>query len=237
MFVDLLSTTNYVSFNIKLAEMFGLHAAIHISELINIYEKAARKNKLILAETDEYFVVDRKYLSSRSTLTTEEQKQIEEQVIKLKIIKRLTSSANTIHIDLNALAGVSEVTDETVKENLQKVSTVTKKRSKSEVIMETLKDSIKTTNNELRNAYNEWIDAVYAKQGWMSKAAVKAGEKTVDDFANHDLDVALQVVGIAAMNGYRDMKWAVTSYIDNSNKVPVKKQTQRSANVLSTEVY
>jgi hypothetical protein len=49
--IELLSTSNYVSYNIKLAELLGLHAAIYISELMNINDKAIRKNKL----NDNYF--------------------------------------------------------------------------------------------------------------------------------------------------------------------------------------
>ena len=49
--IDLLSTSNYVSYNIKLAELLGLHASIYISELMNINDKSIRKNKI----TDNYF--------------------------------------------------------------------------------------------------------------------------------------------------------------------------------------
>ena len=43
MLIELLSTSNYVSYNIKLAELLGLHSAIYISELMNINEKAIKK--------------------------------------------------------------------------------------------------------------------------------------------------------------------------------------------------
>ena len=59
MLLDLLSLDNYVSYNIKVAEILGLHAAIYLSELMNINDKAIRKSKT----KDNFFTVDRKYIT------------------------------------------------------------------------------------------------------------------------------------------------------------------------------
>ena len=40
MLIDLIRTDNYVSFNVQLAHIVGLHAAIYLSELLNINSKA-----------------------------------------------------------------------------------------------------------------------------------------------------------------------------------------------------
>ena len=45
MLIELLSQSNYISVNIKLAKIFGVEGAIYISEILNIYDKAVRKNK------------------------------------------------------------------------------------------------------------------------------------------------------------------------------------------------
>ena len=86
MLVDLLSTSNSVSFNIKVAETFGLHTAIYISELTNIYEKAIRKKKIEEYGGSVYFTIDRKYLESRTTFDLVEQERIERQLLELKLI-------------------------------------------------------------------------------------------------------------------------------------------------------
>jgi hypothetical protein len=86
------------------------------------------------------------------------------------------------------------------------------KSTKADAIRQNLKTSIVTTNMELIEAYSDWIDAVYAKQGWMSKKAVTLGQSVVDNFSKRDLDVALTVISIAAMHGYVDMQWAVNKY-------------------------
>ena len=64
MLIELLSTSNYVSYNIKLAELLGLHPAIYISELMNINDKAIKKDKL----EDDYFTLVRSYITARTTL-------------------------------------------------------------------------------------------------------------------------------------------------------------------------
>ena len=40
MLIDLLSTDNLANYNIKIAQVMGLHSAIYINELINISNKA-----------------------------------------------------------------------------------------------------------------------------------------------------------------------------------------------------
>ena len=85
MLIDLINTSNYVSYNIKLAQLLGLKEAIYLSELLNINDKAIRKNKI----NNNYFDIDRKYLETRTTLNVSEQDKIEKTLIKLKIIKKV----------------------------------------------------------------------------------------------------------------------------------------------------
>ena len=75
MLIELLSMDNYVSYNIKIAEIFGLHASIYLSELMNINDKAIRKSKIT---GESYFTVDRNYIEKRTTLTKSEQLKIDE---------------------------------------------------------------------------------------------------------------------------------------------------------------
>ena len=74
MLINFLSTDNYNSFNIELAHLIGLQEAIYLNELININQKAVRKNKI----EDNYFLVDRKYIESRTTLNIDEQREIDQ---------------------------------------------------------------------------------------------------------------------------------------------------------------
>ena len=72
MLIELLSTSNYVSFNVKLAEILGLHPSIYISELLNINDKAIRKEKM----NESSFSLDREYIKKRTTLSVEEQLEL-----------------------------------------------------------------------------------------------------------------------------------------------------------------
>ena len=65
MLIQLLSQSNYGSFNITVAHMLNLETAVYLSELMNINEKALRKNKL----DDNQFILDRKYITERTTIS------------------------------------------------------------------------------------------------------------------------------------------------------------------------
>lgn len=240
MLIELLSTSNYVSFNVKLADILGLHPAIYISELMNINDKAIRKDKM----TESSFSLDREYVKKRTTLSVEEQLEIENNLIKLGVIEKPTEDVNSVILNINVLTTLMMSTDEELLENVEQLVKLKNKKSKAtkaEVIRQNLKTSIVATNMELIEAYSDWIDAVYAKQGWMSKKAVTLGQTVVDNFSKRDLDVALAVISIASMHGYVDMQWAINKY---SEQYKVKREISylpKSTNVtpveLSSEVF
>jgi hypothetical protein len=210
MLIELLSMSNYVSYNIKLAELLGLHAAIYISELMNITDKAIRKSVL----NDNYFKLQREYITKRTTLDEKEQLEIEQNLIKLGILEK-GETEDDLSLNLTTLTTLLMSTDEQLIDNVKKLATIrnkTPKATKAQKIKDELKTNIVTDNSELREAYSEWIDAVYAKQGWMSKKAVIAAQNVVDNFSNRNLDIALKLLEIASINGYRDLEWAINVY-------------------------
>lgn len=243
MLVELLSTSNYVSFNIRLAQIIGLHEAIYVSELMNINDKALRKNKI----DGNYFSIDREYLTKRTTFQEAEQKDIEQNLLKLGILEKSSSNDNTLYLNLTTLTSIMMSSDENLVKDISKIAKQKReKRSKTDVIKDNLKNNILTNDPELRKAYSDWIDSVYAKQGWMSAKAVQAGQTLLDDFTlvddnKHDLDLALKILEIASISGYRDLQWAINNYKDNYNvsykikntkKVDVDKKIE-----LSKEAY
>lgn len=211
MLIELLTTSNYVSYNIKVAELLGLHQAIYLSELMNINDKAIRKDKL----QDSSFLLDREYVAKRTTISVEEQLELENNLIKLGIVEKPSEDTNCIVLNLNVLTTLMMSADEDLLGNVKqliKIKDKTKKRTKAEAIRDNLKANITATNVELIEAYSDWIDAVFAKEGWMSKKAVMLGQTTVDNFANRDLDVALNLLSIAALHGHRDINWSIQKY-------------------------
>lgn len=239
MLIDLLSMSNYVSYNIKLAELLGLHSAIYISEIMNINDKAIRKNKV----DSNYFKLEREYIKSRTTLEEKEQLSIEDNLIKLGILERGKDN-NELSLNITTLTTLMMSADETLIDNVKKLSKVKKpstRTSKKEQIKNNLKVAILTTNAELKSAYESWIDAVYEKDGWMTKEAVTHAQEVIDTASNRDLDIALEILKIASVNAYRDMSWAVNAYraqykVNYKIKSPTNQNTKKETQ-LSNEVF
>lgn len=208
MLIELLSTCNYVSYNIQIAHVLGLHTAIYLSELMNINDKAIKKDKM----SENCFTVDRKYITKRTTLQESEQKEIETFLLKAGILEKGANKDNKISINLTALTTIIMAPDEKLLGDLAKLkSNSVKSRTKTNVF-DNLKSSVSCVNDELRVAYYDWIEAVLTKDNYMTKTAVVSGQKIVDEASGRNLDVALRIIEIAAINGYRDMSWAVNSY-------------------------
>ena len=231
MLFDLLSTDMYVSYNVKLAHILDLTSAVYISELININRKAIAKNKL---KENGFFKIDRNYIETRTTLKKEDQKSIDNRLKTINIID-VGESSDLLKLNIDVLTSIVLGKQEIVSEVVQPAKRG--RPSKQEIVMKALKANIETTNIELKQAYEDWIDAVCAKQGWMTKVHVLEGQKVMDQYNKEkDLDLALYILKIATLGGYRDMTWAINEYEkkskNNSNigvgvipqiNVPVKK--------------
>lgn len=215
MLIELLSSSNYVNFNVKLAQILGLKSAIYLSQIMDINEKAIRKNKI----DKNFFTIDRKYVESRTTLTKEEQINIEKTLLTLGILKKVPEHRNMISLDITVITSIMMSPDEDLIKEIADTSKSreAKTKAKNQAIENALKDNVITTNHELQEAYYAWIEGVLAKDGYMTKAAVTSAQIEIDKFSNRNLDVALEVLRIAAVNGYRDIMWAITRYVEDSN--------------------
>ena len=208
MLIELLSSSNYVNFNVKIAQILGLKPAVYLSQIMDINEKALRKNKI----DNNYFTIDRKYIEGRTTLTKDEQIAIEKDLLDIGILEKTADKKNSICLNITMLTSIIMTPDEDLLRDISGLSKSKKKKTKGEVIEENLKNNILTTNVELRDAYYEWIESVLAKKGMMTKAAVIHAQPTLDNFSNRNLDVALKVLEIASIHGYEDINWAINCY-------------------------
>lgn len=87
----------------------GLHTAIYLNELINISAKASRKNKLV---SDKYFLLDRKYITKRTTIDEKEQLAIDYKLSKQSIICKPDGGVDVMWIDIDRLANMLSSDDE-----------------------------------------------------------------------------------------------------------------------------
>ena len=141
MLLDLLSMDNYASYNIKVAQIFGLHPPIYLNELLNINEKAVRKSKITGEAT---FTIDRAYIEKRTTLTRAEQIKIDETFKEIGLLKVDESNQNVMSLDITTLTSIMSEGKEFIKElKIMTKRISNKKRTKDEVIKDELKSKIK----------------------------------------------------------------------------------------------
>ena len=245
MITDLLATDNMVSYNVKIANIMGLHTAIYITELINISVKATQKKKLVV---DKYFTVDRKYITRRTTIDVKEQLAIDYKLAKVGVIQKPAGGIDTLYIDVDKLAEIISSDD---PEYLQKVSKNTEvkttalpglKQTMRQKQAEEMKGYLTTVNSDIRNALEGWVDGVYSNpNGFLSKRAVNIFERTVDEFAQGDFTVAMKIIDIATVGGYRDATWAINKYRDDGLDKQVRNSyvstSVRRKVALADEVY
>lgn len=213
MYLDLLAQSNYISFNILIAKLFGLQVAVYISEIISISEKAFRKKVLV----DNFTFLDREYIADRTSISVEDQLDYDNKLESLGIIEK--RSVNEIIVNTKQLSYLITQEDEPIREeviSIMKKSKRLSKKVKDDYSLELLKGSITTQCDELRFAYYDWIDCVYAKDGFMTKKAVTHAQKLIDFYSDRNLDKALEVLEVASINGYRDVEWAI-NYIEDRN--------------------
>lgn len=217
MLVELLSQSNYQSFNIKLAHLLGLETSIYLNVLIDINEKAYRKNKVI---DDGFFTVDRNYIQERTTLTKAKQVKIESELNRVGLVEL---SNDHIKICLDILTSLVLEENESIKKDLSNFRKAASSKSKGDYILENVKRNIDTSfPMELQKAYADWLDSVYSKLNFINKQTLFNAQKEVDEASNRNLDVALSIINIATANGWKDMRWAVKVYKERQPNSGVK---------------
>lgn len=219
MLINLLANDNNESYNIYVAKRFGLNTSVYLSILMNINQKAILKGKI----ENDYFKVDRKYIETRSTLSKKDQLDIDKKLSEFKIISK--NSEDEIKLDIMLLASLLMDDNEhfinDVRSNF--IDSKVKKRVKTEYAIENIKKHIRTTNPELRLAWEEWIAEIYSKKG-MNVKTLQEMESKVDNGTllpngMHDLNKALDIVNMATSRDWKDVKFAVDYFNSIQNTV------------------
>lgn len=209
MLIDLFATDNYGQYNIQIAKMWGLDVAVYLNEVLNINEKAIRKNKT----SDCFFVLDRDYLTSRTTLTEKQQLEIEDKLENINILEKRETC--TIHVDIVLLANLIGSEDEDLKKHVKKLVDLKSKKSKQtkrESIIQNLKSNIRTGNDKLDDYMSQWVDVICEKNGYMTKTAIEETQNKLISYSSPDLNKAYDIIKIAIINGHRDINWSIEKY-------------------------
>lgn len=227
---ELFNYNNYRTYNIRLAKCLNLSTAAYLSEI------------LAHSVDDDIFNIDTNIIQENTSLSEEEQAVIKNNLITLKILDTVT--LDTCKINFNIIDKLLE--GNTSKcEKARKLTTTGGKLTARQKQCNALKDSLQCSNDELLLAYRDWIDGVYANpKGFLSYKAINIFKQTVDEFANGDLDLALKIIDIATVNGYRDATWAINvfkkDYERDWNKThaqPVSMNEPKRKVLLSNEVF
>ena len=208
MLIDFISNNNIGTYNIKFANIFGLETAVYLNELLNINEKAIRKNKI----SDCYFHIDREYLQMRTTLCAETQISIENKLIELGIMIKPKDKIDDLKLDVVELVALLSSDDEDLKNGIEKLAKLKKKKSKTESLSDNLKRFVNSGNEIVDEYLKQWVEEVVEKIGRFNKIGVIDGQDKIIKFSNGDVNVAVEIIKIAAINGYKDMDWAINSY-------------------------
>lgn len=232
MILDLLSSNNNVTFNSNIAQIIGLEGAVYFSEILNQYRKAAQKSNNY--NKDNFVVkINRTEITKRTTLATNIQQKLDGELKQLSLIdiendknkNTLIFNENSIlkflSCPTNVLFDYNKELQKLKKKTIEldtKLKDISKPKRLSKVEQEKInfKQNLDVENEELKNAYCSWIDSVYRKLGWMSQRAITVAQKRIDEESNCNLDVALKILDIATVNGYKDIEWAIKIYKDRS---------------------
>jgi hypothetical protein len=236
MLLDIFDNDNSIIINYKTINIFGINTAAYLSELIKIYKKALRKNKI---DEEGYFKVDRKYISNLLNITPEEQTVCDLNLNKTGIIQKCRDNPDNLKIDVKLYISLLCEDDLKLYEDVRKQMKVKKpkgtKESQRQSYINILKDSIECSNYELLTALRNWVDGVYANpKGFLSKSSIALFQDTLNNYTKGDLDLALRIVNIATIQGYRDCSWAINMFEESEKRK--KKQANNQIRITEQKV-
>ena len=114
--LDILSTYSYTKFNIRLANIVGLHPAIYLSVVLDALNQAVKKGKV---GEDGYFKLDRKYVNEKTTLSTSEQKDCDVILMKAGLLERKPDKLDNLKVAVQGIVELLQTDDESTIAHIQ----------------------------------------------------------------------------------------------------------------------
>lgn len=199
--------------NKRLIKIAGFEVAAYWAELQSILKQVVKKGT---ADERGFFTLNRDFVERETSLTVTKQLKCDEKLLSLGVMLKDPEDPNRISIAVNGMVAV--ITDEDTTK-LKKTSSVQKdvKLAKIAGIKATMKRAILETDDELKAAYERWIDGMVDAQSCrFTKAVVQLFEKTVTEFST-DKNDRLKVIEIATVNSYKDATWAINRFSGGSS--------------------
>ena len=227
--LDILSIShNYSSYNVKLANIVGLEVACYWQVLVDALHQAVKKNKV---NSEGYFRIDRKYVCEKTTLSTKQQKLCDDILASAGLLRRSTDRNDLISMDLSAALQLLQEDDSKLETNLKetvaRIRLAEKSADQSQFVSQSLKNKVKETDFDIRNALYDWIDSLNGKA---NTTTVEVFERNLNSYTA-DKNAKLKILEIAAVNGYRDFDWSKKIYEEklraNSTLFPTQSTASR----------
>lgn len=225
MIFDLLSRKNNMTYNLKMATIFGVCSAIFLSLLIDTKEE-----NLYQLVDEKYFMLSRQTIYDYTGLDDLKQLEVEDNLKECNLIEVLPVKNNSdkfyYSLDENLLqkfleAKSTEDAKKLLTKSARKKSLISVPRttppSKRALYIDNLKKSIKEEDVLLREDYLNWIDSVYGNpKGYLSVSSIQQCIKTLNEFSKGNKQLERDIVKIAIKNGWRNIDWAIQEYKDKN---------------------
>lgn len=226
MIFELLSHRNNMSYNLKIASIFGVCSAILLGLLIDAKQDAILTDKLV---EDKFFLLTRQQIYDLTGLDDLKQLEVEDALKECRLIEVTPVKNNSekfyYSLDENLLLKFIEAksTEEAKKlltKSAQKKSLISVPRtstpSKRSTYINGLKKSLKEDDIMVRENLCNWIDAVYANpKGFLSASSIEQCLKTLNEFTRGNRELKIEIIQIAVKNGSRNLDWAIEVYQKN----------------------
>ena len=224
MYLEVFKTGTY---NLKIAQVFGLDVAVYWSALTVEMEKAKENKKV---DKEGFFPLNRDALKELTTLKKSEQIICEEILRKANVIEYHGSleKHEDIAVDLQTMLGYIVQDDPDVLKQLTKEVVENTKEARKNGARTGFQDYVVTLVKDPRLAdlLREWVDSVYesCKYGnFLNKPQINIFVKSVQDYSK-DVEVQKAIVKVAIIGAIKDAWWAIETY---------QKQHARNLNNLS----
>ena len=217
MYVDLMSPYNYLQVNTKLANVLNLNCAVYWAELLNVYARVINKKRDELLDNEGYFDLDRKYITSRTTLSVEDQLHCDAAFEKLEIVFQDPQNPNRIKIDIEKMYALIVEDDPSVIKGLQKKAKLKRDDEtavKRAMVRNNLQLALTETDAELLDALKVWIEAVIEAKKPITKASVEIYQKNLNSYTDNKA-VKLRIIEISTANSWVEFAYARDCYEKN----------------------
>ena len=219
MIIDFITRTNNMSYNVKLAKLFGLYSSVYLNLLIDCH----------FQKDDEYIKLSRDDIYNLTGIAEEMQEEAEKNLISYNLIEvsklRNSSSKNYYKLNTDLLTKILTSSSDEIEEELSKTVEAFKRAtkppksvSKRACVIINLKKAIKTTDSVARAALEDWIDAIYKKLGYLAKAGVEYMEDELSKASNKKITVFRELCKTAARVVYKEPKWVLVKYEEANGK-------------------